>query len=242
MAGALARGFGEPALVSDPDGPRARALAEEVRGEALPSNADVARRADLVILCHKPAQLGEVAAQLGGTAQAIASILWGVSVAELEDAYPGVPVYRFMPNIPVQVGSGLLAYVPGSRAGEGAESAVLELFGRAGTILPLDEALIDAAGAVMSCGPAFFSLIAEALADAGAGHGLEPAAARRMAVETMAGTADVLRREGMDTAALRERVASPGGVTARGLEALERDGVRAAFEDAVEAVLGGRGR
>lgn len=238
MARALARGFGEPALVADPDTARAQALAREVAGEALASNADVAERSELIVLCHKPAQLTEVADQIGGRAAAVASILWGVSVADLENVYPRAPVYRFMPNLPVEVRRGLFAYVPGTHAAEGPERAVLELFARAGAVVRLDEDAIDAAGTVMSCGPAFFALVAEALADAGARHGLAEDVARRLAVETMAGTAATLREASMDTAGLRRRVASPGGVTARGLEALERDGIREAFASAVDAVLG----
>jgi pyrroline-5-carboxylate reductase len=75
--------------------------------------------------------------------------------------------------------------------------------------------------------------------DAGVAHGLAPDLAATMAVESMAGTATVLRASGNDTRALRRRVTSPGGMTARGLAALERGGVRAAFEDAVAAVAEG---
>ena len=103
MAAALARGWGEPVLVRDPDAERASTLASDTGGEALPSSAEVARQADLVVLCHKPAQLAEVAAEIDGAAAAVASILWGVRTAALQDAYPGTPVYRFIPNIPVAV-------------------------------------------------------------------------------------------------------------------------------------------
>ena len=105
--------------------------------------------------------------------------------------------------------------------------------------MELPESSIDAATAVMSCGPAFYALVIEALVDAGVAHGLPPDMAATMAVESMAGTAAVLREGGHDTRALRARVTSPGGMTARGLAALERGGVRAAFEDAVAAVAEG---
>src|SRR5947208_16685529 len=98
MASALARGIGEPVLVSDPVRERSAALASATGGEALASNAEVAERADVVVLAHKPPQLLEVAEQLGGRARAVASILAAVRIAELESAYPGVPVYRLLPN------------------------------------------------------------------------------------------------------------------------------------------------
>lgn len=241
MASALARGWGEPVLVSDVDPARAQALADELGGEALGSNAYVADGADAVVLCHKPYQLDEVAAEIRDRAKAIVSILGGTAIAAIEAAYPGLPVYRFMPNIPAEVAQGVFAYAPGSRAADGPEAEVLAAFGRIGTVVPTPERLIDAATGVMGCGPAFFALVVESLVDAGVRHGLTPDDASAMAVETMAGTASVLREGGYDTAALRRRVTSPGGSTARGLAALERGGVRAAFSDAVDAVAPGTG-
>jgi pyrroline-5-carboxylate reductase len=237
MATALARGWGEPVLVSDVDHARAQALAAELGGEAPGSNAYVADAADAVVLCHKPPQLGEVAEEIRGRVKAIVSILGGVRVAEVEAAYPGKPVYRFMPNIPAEVGEGVFAYAPGSLASDGPEREILDAFGRIGTVVPTPEPLIDTAMAVMSCSPAFYSLVAEALVDAGVRNGLQPDAAAEMAVGAMAGTAATLRAHGFDTLALRRRVTSPGGSTARGLAALERGGVRDAFSNAVDAVV-----
>jgi pyrroline-5-carboxylate reductase len=237
MATALARGWGEPVLVADVDHARADALAAELGGEAPGSNAYVADAADAVVLCHKPAQLGEVAEEIRDRAQAVISILGGVPVADVEAAYPGKPVYRFMPNIPAEVGEGVFAYAPGSHASAGPEREVLKAFGRIGTVVPTPEPLIDTAMAVMSCSPAFFAVVVEALVDAGVRSGLQPDAAAQMAVGAMAGTAATLRAHDLDTLALRRRVTSPGGSTARGLAALERGGVRSAFADAVDAVV-----
>ncbi len=238
MASALARGWGEPVLVADVDHGRAQLLVEQLGGEAPGSNAYVADQADAVVLCHKPAQLRDVAEEIGGRAKVVISILGGTRIEDIEAAYPGLPVYRFMPNIPAEVGHGVFCYAPGTLAGEGPEQDVLELFGRIGTVVKLPEPLIDPATALMGCGPAFFALVAEALVDAGVRHGITPDDASRMVVETMAGTAAVLRDHGDDTAGLRRRVTSPGGSTARGLAALERGGVRAAFSDSVDAVVG----
>jgi pyrroline-5-carboxylate reductase len=238
MASALARGWGEPVLVSDVDQARAEALARELGGEAPGSNAYVADAADAVVLCHKPPQLREVAEEIRDRTKLVISILGGTPIADVEAAYPGLPVYRFMPNIAAEVGQGVLAYAPGSRASDGPESEVLEKFGRIGTVVPTPEPLMDTATALMGCGPAFFALVVESLVDAGVRHGLQPDAAARMAVETMAGTAATLRANDFDTAGLRRRVTSPGGSTARGLAALEYGGVRGAFSDAVDAVAG----
>jgi len=237
MASALARGIGEPVLVSDVDAERARALADELGGQALDSNADVAERADVVVLCHKPAQLEQVAAEIADKVRAVASILGATRTEQIENAYPGVPVYRFIPNLPAEVRRGVLCYAPGTRASEGPETELLELFGRAGIVIPLEEALIEPAMAIMSCGPAFLAAVVDALADAGEAHGIERAQAARMGIETMAGTAEYLGRHGDDTAGLRARVATPGGTTERGLHALEEAEMPRAFRAAVDSVV-----
>jgi pyrroline-5-carboxylate reductase len=238
MATALARGIGEPVFVTDLVVARAEALVEIVGGEVLETPARVAARADAIVLATKPAQLDDVAAEMEGSARAIVSILGGTPLAHVEEAFPRVPAYRFLPNIPVELRQGVLCYWPGRHAHEGPEEELLELFGRAGTIVRLPkEELIEPAMALMSCGPAFMALVAEALVDAGVMHGLDPDAAARMVVETMAGSAAVLRATDADTRGLRRRVTSPGGSTARGLAALEGAGLRAAFEDAVSSVV-----
>jgi pyrroline-5-carboxylate reductase len=238
MASALARGIGEPVFVSDVDAARAEALARELGGEAVASNAELAQRADVMVLCHKPKQLAEVAEQVGGHAKVVVSILAATDTAALEEAYPGLPVYRFIPNIPAEVRQGVLCYVPGRLAPNGPEHQILELFGRAGAIIPLEsEPLIEPAMALMSCAPAFMALVAESFADAGAAHGLAPGQALRMTVETMAGTAAYLREHAYDTEALKARVATPGGTTERGLITLEEQGLRDVCRAAVDAVV-----
>ena len=104
-------------------------------------------------------------------------------------------------------------------------------------MIELDEPLLEPATALMSCGPAFVALVVEAMADAGARHGLEPDQARRLVVETMAGSAAFLDANGLDAAGLRQRVATSGGLTERGLEVLERRGLREAFDGAIDLVV-----
>jgi pyrroline-5-carboxylate reductase len=242
MASALARGFGEPLLVCDPLTDRAESLARELGGEAVGSQVEVAEGADVVFLAHKPVQLEQVARQLDGKAKAVVSILGGTPVGRVEEAYPARPVYRFLPNIPAEVKKGVSCYVPGSRASEGPEGELIELFERVGTVVRLAEPLVEPAMALMSCGPAFFALTVEALVDAGVRHGLQAADAEALAVQTMGGSAALMGETGTSPAELRRRVTSPGGSTARGLAALEAAGVRAAFMDAVSAVVDGTRR
>ncbi len=237
MASALARGLGEPAVVADVDAERAAALADAIGGRVAASNAELAESVDLVVLCHKPAQLEEVARDAAGNAKVVASVVAATPLARLEAAYPEIPVYRFIPNIPVEVGRGVFCYSPGTRAADGPEADLLALFGRAGTVIRLDEPSIEPAMALMSCGPAFLALVVEAMADAGRRHGLDDDQATRLVVETMAGTAAFLDANGLDAAGLRARVATPGGLTEKGLRMLEEAGLRDSFDAAVDLVV-----
>ena len=198
----------------------------------------------------------------------------------VKEAYPGRPVYRFIPSLPVEVrqgavvqaadperaaaartggladdatervggGGGASTAGDASDGGSGASSdgsaldaQVRELFAELGSLVVLDDALLDVATGLMSCAPAYVALVAEAQIDAGVRRGIPAAAGAELVVQTLAGTAELLRRRGYDTLALRREVSSPGGLTARGVDALERAGVRAAFSEALDAVLRRRG-
>ncbi|HEY2719935.1 MAG TPA: pyrroline-5-carboxylate reductase dimerization domain-containing protein [Solirubrobacteraceae bacterium] len=246
MARALARGWGNPVLCTDPFAERAKALAAEVGGKALASNAEVAEAADLVVLCHKPAQRAGVAAEVAPHAKAVASILAATPLSALREAYPGKPVYRFIPSLPVEVRQG--AVVQGRDAEDTAQrehpdrdssfdALVASLFADLGTLVVLDDALVDVAMGLMSCAPAYVALVAEAQVDAGVRKGIPAEQGAQLVVQTLAGTAELLRRRDYDTVAVRREVSSPGGLTARGVDALERAGIRAAFSDALDAVL-----
>jgi pyrroline-5-carboxylate reductase len=230
MAAAIARGWaggGDSMLFSDAGSGRARALADELDGGAV-ANAEVAARADLVVVAVKPAKLDEVAPDLQ-EAGSVVSILAGVSLERLSQAFPGAEVLRLMPNLGVEVRSGVLCV-----AGEASEEVRhrLDLLGHVVEIADED---FDAATAVMGCAPAYLALAVEAIAEAGAEDGLDPELARELVVETTAGTAELLRVR--HPADVRRAVASPGGSTEAGLEALDREGARAAFAAAVQASL-----
>lgn len=239
MASALARGWNEPVVVADIDRDRAAALAEAVGGSVADSNAQVAEQADVVVLCHKPAQLAEVAGEIRDHVKAVISILGGVPVANVEEAYPGKPVYRFMPNQAAEVRRGVSCYVAGRRAADGPEGEIVDLFRRVGSVVELPEEKMETATAVMSCSPAWIAFVAEALVDAGERHGLARDEAERLVAEAAAGTGAMLADAGLQPAELRRRVTSPGGLTERGTKALEAAGVREAFDNAVDAVVNG---
>jgi pyrroline-5-carboxylate reductase len=238
MARALARGWRDPVICSDSGSGRARALADELGGEALSSNREVAERSDLVVLCHKPAQLELVAGEIAGAVKAVASVLGGISTQMLSAVYPSVPVFVTMPNTPVEVRRGVVCFAAGEGVDAGLEREVIGLFERVATIVRMPEHLMEAATTAMGCSPAYNAVVMEAQIDAAIRYGLKADLASKLVVEAMAGTAALLSARGYDTLSVRREVTSPGGWTARGLAALEQAGVRAAFEDAADAVLG----
>jgi pyrroline-5-carboxylate reductase len=233
MAAAMARGWAgafEGMLFTDSGSGRAAELAGEVDGEAVGSNAELAGRADLVVLAVKPAKLGEVAAELD-EAKAVVSLLGATSLESVAAAFPGADVFRVMPNVGVEVRRGVLCF---ASAAEDAAwvRGMLEVLGH---VVDLPDSEFDAATAVMGCAPAYLALAIEAISDAGAEAGLDADLARELVVDTAAGTAELLRHRPL--AAVQEAVASPGGSTEAGLEALEREGVAEAFRAAVRASL-----
>ena len=243
MARALARGWAEPVLCTDGGSGRAAALTAEVGGEALGSNAELARRAEVIVLAHKPAQLEQVAAQAASAAagKLVVSLLARVERGAVAAAYPGTAVVRVQPNLGVERRCGVSAL----GAPEGGEAAAeveqaRELFARLGTVVVVPDRLIDVASACSGVGPAYWALAMEAHVDAAIRAGLSPAQASVLVGETMAGTGQILRERDWDTLGLRRAVASPGGVTARGLAALERGGLRAAFSQAMDDTVGSR--
>jgi pyrroline-5-carboxylate reductase len=232
MARALARGWGEPVLATDGGSGRAAALVAELGGEVCDSNAQLAERADLIVLAVKPYQLDAVAAEIASAARRVMSVLGGTSVEQLRRALPDAEVYATMPNTPVAVGRGVIVCAEETPLPDDVR-ALLE---RVARVVVLPERLMGPATATTGVTPAYVALIAEAMVDAAVKHGLKADLAGELVIEVLAGSAELLREHGGDTLAMRREVTSPGGSTARGLDALERAGLRSAFMDALEAV------
>jgi len=236
MAAAMARGWarsgsGPEMLFCDLDAERAERLANEVGGETRSDLPSLAADSDALLLAVKPAGLNDVAAELGAEIPPILSVMAATPLERLNGAFPGVPALRVMPNQPAEVGRGVIVHAP---AQEGAE-ALVDLLPGLGSVIELPEESMEAAMAVMSCAPAYVALFAEALADAGARDGLEPALSLELVAGTLEGTAELLRERDPET--IRKAVAPPGGATEAGLEALAEGGFSEAIAGAVEASL-----
>lgn len=245
MGGAIARGLVESGALDAGDicayDPSEAALASlaAVGVRAADSAADMlAQSSGAVLIAVKPQVLARVmeplAASLDG--RLVISIAAGVTLATLEELLPGARVVRVMPNLPLQVLSGATAVCPGALATDADAELVRGLFAALGSAQVMTETQLDVAGAVTGCGPAYFALFIDDLTRAGVRAGLPAAACREMALVTMRGVAEQLLRSGEHPRVYMEKVTSPGGTTAAGLEAMEELMFEAAG-DAVDAAL-----
>jgi pyrroline-5-carboxylate reductase len=244
MAGGLARGWAaargeqgapEAMLFADADPAKAVALAEEVGGEAIQGNTELADRSDLVVLAVKPNVLDEVAPDLVQAGTPVLSILAGTTLKALHEALPGIDLLRVMPNLGAQVRQAVLCVAYGVGVGEGERERLAGLLGLVGDVIELDEDLIDAATAIMGCSPGYLALMAEVLVEAGVREGLSEDQSLRMVARAMSATGGLLGLH--EPAALKRAVASPGGMTDAGLDALEEHGIGETLQAAVDASL-----
>ena len=230
MAGALARGWGEPVLATDNGSGRAARLVAEIGGEVVKSNAELVRRADTIILGHKPHQLQQIASQVDASGKQVFSVLGPTTMAQLQRAYPNSTVARIMPNTPVELRKGVCCIA------EGGEAAV-PLFERVGRVFVLPESQMNLSVATIGVTPAYIAVLVEAMADAAALNGLAPRLAAEMFLATLIGTSHLIVTRNYDTLGVRRAVESPGESTVRGVAALERCGIRPMLQEAMKDVL-----
>lgn len=205
------------------------------------SNSDAAEGAGVVVIAVKPqdieALLGEVGKALTPE-QTVLTIAAAIPTALIENHLSdGVPVVRAMPNTPVTVHEGMAGISAGAHAGEEHLAAAEDVLGSVGRSVRVDESYMDAITAVSGSGPAYFALLAESMIEAGILLGLAREVATDLVVQTMLGTAKLLRDEKMHPVELREMVTSPGGTTIAAIRELEQAGVRAAFLNAIQAAM-----
>jgi pyrroline-5-carboxylate reductase len=241
---AALRRAGHPAdriAVGEPSQSQRELLAAESGVAAVADNAEAVRGAGAVVLAVKPQDMAQVVTPLRGElaagAPVVLSVAAGLRVADLAAfCGAGARIVRAMPNRPAFVGAG----ATGLFAGPGVDARDRErcewIMAAAGRIAWIDdESLMDAVTALSGSGPAYFFLLAEALAEAGVAQGLPPETARRLAAATLHGAGMMAAGDDVDLARLRTEVTSRGGTTEAALSALESAGFRAAVSSAVAA-------
>lgn len=244
MATALARGLVSSNflpvghIVASDVIPEARKrFTEETGALAVDKAADVLKRSNVIFLSVKPQQMASVLEELQPKLESshlVISIAAGVPIATLSKALGSQSrIVRVMPNTPCLVGSGASAYSLGAAATGEDGQLVERMLSTVGVAVAVPEKLLDAVTGLSGSGPAYVYQIIEALSDGGVLAGLPRDIATKLAAQTVLGAAKMVLETGEHPGALKDAVASPGGTTIAGLQALEAGGLRAALIDAV---------
>ncbi len=225
-------------LVGEKRPERAHEL-EERYGVAVVSNLEAAQKADTVALVVKPQDMGDLLDEIAPVLRAgqlVCSLAAGITTGFIESRVPeGVAVVRVMPNTPALVDEGMAAISPGSHCDDEHLAEVEALMASTGKVLRVPERQMDAVTAISGSGPAYLFFVVESMIEAGVHLGLPRSTATDLVVQTVVGSATMLRETGSHPVVLREQVTSPGGTTAAALRELEIHKVRAAFLAAMEA-------
>jgi pyrroline-5-carboxylate reductase len=225
-------------MVGEKRAERAQELVERY-GVAVVSNKEAARKADTVALVVKPQDMADVLEEIAPElrpGQLVVSLAAGITTGFIESRVPeGVAVVRVMPNTPALVDEGMAAISPGSHCDESHLEEAEALMGSTGRVIRIPERQQDAVTAISGSGPAYLFFVVESMIEAGVHLGLPRATATELVVQTVVGSAKMLRETGTHPVVLREQVTSPGGTTASALRELEIHKVRAAFLAAMEA-------
>jgi pyrroline-5-carboxylate reductase len=225
-------------LVCEKRAERAAELREKYAVAVTDKTAEVAA-ADTVALVVKPQDMADVLGELAPhlvPGQLLVSLAAGITTAYVEQHVPdGVAVVRVMPNTPALVDEGMAAISAGSHCDEEHLTRAEGLLRATGRVARVPEKQQDAVTAISGSGPAYLFFVVESMIEAGVHLGLPRSTATELVVQTVVGSAKLLRETGDHPTVLRERVTSPGGTTAAAIRALEDHKVRAAFITAMEA-------
>jgi pyrroline-5-carboxylate reductase len=225
-------------LVGEKRSERAVELQERY-GVATVTNVEAAQKADTVMLVVKPQDMDDLLVEIAPVVRAgqlVVSLAAGITTAFIEARLPeGAAVVRVMPNTPALVDEGMAAISRGSHCDEEHLLEAESLLASVGRVLRVPEKQLDAVTAVSGSGPAYIFFVVESMIEAGVHLGLPRGTAAELVVQTVVGSAKLLRETGEHPTVLRERVTSPGGTTAAAIRELEDHKVRAAFLTALEA-------
>jgi pyrroline-5-carboxylate reductase len=218
---------------------RAKELAERLGVPATLSNAEAVKWASTLILMVKPQDMEALLEQISEALSAdklVISFAAGIRTSFIERFAPKeTPVVRVMSNVPVLVDEAMSVISPGTHAEDKHLTIAEELLGSVGRVIRLPEKHQDAVTATSGSGPAYFFLLAEAMIESCILLGLSRDVATELIIQTMLGSAKMLRDTGKHPVELREMVTSPGGTTIMAIRHLEQAGVRAAFLNAIDA-------
>lgn len=240
MGGALARGLAHGTLiptsniyVSNPSTPKLDALKAEFSDIITTTdNCMAVEAADIVVLAVKPWKveevLREITPHMDYARQAVASMVGGLDICQLSkwlDNGDGVlpATYLIIPNTAIATMSSM-TFIASARSTAQQDNALLEIFNELGEAMLVDESLIPAGTSLASCGIAYALRYIRAAMEGGVELGFRANDAKRIVMQTLRGAADILAATDAHPEAEIDRVTTPGGLTIKGLNAMEAAG------------------
>ena len=244
IGGMLANGFTASNIwVSAPDDDHLQTIRQRFGVSVTTDNRYCAQQGDMVVLAVKPQVMRDVCESIAPVVQntrpLVVSIAAGLETSTL-DAWlaGGLPLVRVMPNTPSLVGKGAAGLYANAAVTATQKDTVESVFSSIGSALWVEEEkLLHAVTALSGSGPAYFFLMLEALEEAATEAGIESATARKLAIQTMAGAAEMAARSEFDPAQLKRNVMSPGGTTEQAINSFEQGGLRNLVKDAYGAAF-----
>ena len=243
VAGLLATGWRRPedVVVTARREERLSELSDRHGVEATLENAKAVAGAEVVVLAVKPQDMESLLTEISAHItpdQTILSVVAAIPTDFIEARLgSSIPVVRAMPNTPSVVHEGMAGVAAGKHAEDSHLELACEVLRHVGRVVTVPESYLDAVTAISGSGPAYFALLAEAMIEAGILLGLSREISTELVIQTMLGSAKLLRDTHMHPVELREMVTSPGGTTTRAIQVLEQSGVRAAFLNAIQAAM-----
>jgi len=218
---------------------RRQYLMQKYNIRVTPTNSDAIKDADIIIMAVKPQNLAEVLAGLSGklkAGQLVLSIIAGARIITLQEGLRHNCIVRSMPNTPAQIGEGMTVWTATKEVTESQKNYVRSILAVMGKEIYVDdEKAIDMATAVSGSGPAYFFLFVEALTEAAIAIGLPRDTAKELALQTMLGAGQLIKKSGKEPTELRRMVTSPGGTTAEALRVFEEGAFNSLVAKAVAA-------
>ncbi len=245
LAGGLLQNGWDPGqiVLSDPDPQQCQAVEQSLKVRCFANNADVAAKADVLVLAIKPQVAADAATDIAKKLQTMAkkplllSVIAGIRIPTLEHWLGNdLAIVRAMPNTAALVGSGAAALFANKQTSKKQHNLAESIMRAVGIVVWLDdEALMDSATALSGSGPAYFFLVMEAMEQAAIKQGLNADTARLLTLETAYGAARMALEGHEDPADLRQQVTSPGGTTEAAIKVFIESGIFETYQRALDA-------
>ncbi len=199
--------------------------------------AKAVEASEVILLCVKPVTLPKILSQIKSVItekHLVISIVAGVKIAYIQQSLgKEIAIVRTMPNIAATVDEGAAAISFGEHVSPELHEIAIAIFEAVGEVVVVSEENLDAVTGLSGSGPAYIYMVIEAMIDGGVKMGLSRDIATKLAIQTVLGSAKLVKVSGLHPAILRDQVTTPGGTTINAIHELESHGLRSMLINAV---------